>query len=65
MQKLSSNVAHGQNVAVLVAAAELGAEAIVRSLGNDAAATTLDGEFLTKQDIQSALVGRMAKQLGI
>lgn len=64
MQKLSSNVAHGQNVAVLTAVAELGTEAVLRSLGNDSTATTLEGEFLTREDIKSAIVARTVKYLG-
>lgn len=63
MQSLSNNVAHAQNIAILVAAAELGTESIIRSLGNDTSATTLDGAYLTKEDIQSALVGRITKHL--
>lgn len=64
MQKLSSNVAHGQNIAVLTSVAEMGSEAIMRSLGNDSAATTLDGSYLTKDDIKAALVARLIKFLG-
>lgn len=63
MQKQSSNVVHAQNLAILNAVAELGGESIVRSLGSDEAATTLEGEHLTKEDIQAALVGRTMKYL--
>jgi hypothetical protein len=63
MQKQSNNVVYGQNLAVLTAAAELGAEALVRTLGGDEAANTLEGENLTIADIKSALVARMLKYL--
>lgn len=65
MQNLSNNVAHGQNLAVMQAAVELGTEAIMRSLGNENSASTLGGEFISKQDIQEALAARIAKQLNI
>lgn len=65
MQNLSNNVAHGQNIAVLSAAVELGTEAILRSLGSETSSATLNGEFLSKQDIQEALAARIAKQLNI
>jgi len=61
MEKQSSNVVHAQNIAILTAVAELGGEAIARSLGTDEAATTLEGEHLTKEDIQAALIGRFMK----
>lgn len=64
MVKQSSNVAHAQNLAVLAAVAELGGEAIIRNLGNDHAASTLEGEHLTKEDIQAALIGRFLKYTG-
>lgn len=64
MEKQSSNEVHAQNITVLTAVAELGSEAIARSLGTDEAATTLEGEHLTREDIQAALVGRTLKYLG-
>ncbi|MOA07784.1 hypothetical protein D3C78_1275020 [compost metagenome] len=64
MQSQSNNVVHSQNLAVLTAAAELGAEAVLRSLGGENAAATLEGEYLTKEDIQAAIIGRMCKYLG-
>lgn len=64
MEKQSSNVVHAQNIAILTAVAELGGESISRSLGTDDAATTLEGEYLTKEDIQAALIGRTIKYLG-
>lgn len=64
MAKQSSNVVHAQNIAVLTAVAELGGESIARSLGTDEAATTLEGEHLTKEDIQAALIGRTLKYIG-
>lgn len=63
MQKQSNNVVYGQNLAVLTAIAELGAEAIARSLGSESAANTLEGEYLTMSDIKSALVARALKYL--
>jgi hypothetical protein len=63
MQKQSNNVVFGQNLAVLTAAAELGAEAILRSLGSESAANTIEGESLSAADIKAALVGRMLKHL--
>lgn len=65
MQNLSNNVAHGQSLAILTAAVELGAEAILRILGTEHTASTLNGVFLTKQDIQEALASRIATQLAI
>jgi hypothetical protein len=65
MQEQSNNVAHGQNLAILSAAVQLGAEALVRSLGGDDSSATLNGEFLTPQDLQEALAARIAKQLAI
>ncbi|MNB95679.1 hypothetical protein D3C81_280290 [compost metagenome] len=65
MQNLSNNVAHGQNLSILSAAVELGAEAILRILGTEHTSSTLNGVFLTKQDIQEALAARIAKQLAI
>lgn len=64
MEKQSSNVVHAQNLAVLTAVAELGGESILLSLGSDDAATTLEGEHLTKEDIQAALIGRFMKFAG-
>lgn len=63
MQKQSNNVVYSQNLAVLTAAAELGAEAIARSVGSNEAANTLEGERVTMSDIKSALVARMLKHL--
>lgn len=63
MQKQSNNVVFGQNLAVLTAAAELGAEVIARSLGSESAANTLEGENVTMSDIKSALVARIIKYL--
>ncbi|BEG72456.1 hypothetical protein [Pseudomonas phage PA1C] len=64
MQNQSNNVVLSQNIAVLTAAAELGAEALLRSIGGDTSAATLEGEYLTKEDIQAAIVARMCKFLG-
>lgn len=63
MQKQSNNVVYGQNLGVLTAAAELGAEAIARSLGGDSAANTLEGKQITLTDVKSALVARILKHL--
>lgn len=65
MQNLSNNVAHGQSLSILTASVELGAEAILRILGTEHTSSTLNGVFLTKQDIQEALAARIAKQLAI
>lgn len=64
MEKQNSNVVHAQNIAVLTAVAELGGEAIALNLGTDDAASTLEGEHLTKEDIQAALIGRTLKFIG-
>lgn len=65
MQSLSNNVAHGQNLQILSAAVNLGAEAILRILGTEHSSSTLNGVFLSKQDIQEALAARIAKHLAI
>lgn len=66
MQKpdLNGNAVHSQNVAVLTAAATLGTEVMLRSLGGDNVASTLEGEFLTEETIRDAIITRMAKFLG-
>ncbi|ARV76893.1 hypothetical protein PHABIO_262 [Pseudomonas phage Phabio] len=64
MEKQNSNVVYAQNTTVLIAVAELGGESIARSLGNNDAAITLEGEHLTIEDIQAALIGRTLKYLG-
>jgi hypothetical protein len=51
-------------VAVLAAAAELGAEAIEKCLGTDEVSSHLDNAKLNTQDIQVALVARLANKLG-
>jgi len=61
MQKQSNNVVHGQNLAVLSAAAVLGYEAIARTMGSDSAANTIEGEYITANDIQASLIGRILK----
>ncbi len=63
MEKQSNNVVYGQNLGLLTAAAELGAEAIARSLGGDSAANTLEGKQLTMSDLKAALVARILKHL--
>uniref|UniRef100_A0AB39CDC5 Uncharacterized protein n=1 Tax=Pseudomonas phage RVTF4 TaxID=3236931 RepID=A0AB39CDC5_9VIRU len=65
MQSLSNNVAHGQNLQILAAAVKLGADAIVRILGTEHSSSTINGVFLTEQDIQEALAARIAKHLAI
>lgn len=66
MRKLqvSPNAAHASTVAVLAAAAELGAEAIEKCLGTDEVSSHLDNAKLNTQDIQVALVARLANKLG-
>lgn len=58
------NVVHSQNLAVLTAAATLGTEVILRSIGTENTAATLEGEFLTIDTIRDALIARMTKFLG-
>jgi len=65
MQSLSNNVAHAQNLQLLAAAVDLGTEAILRILGTEHTSSTINGVFLTKQDIQEALAARIAKHLAI
>ncbi|AFO70997.1 hypothetical protein KEN51_CDS0209 [Pseudomonas phage vB_Pae10145-KEN51] len=65
MQKLSNNVAHGQNIAVLHAAVKLGTQAILQSLGGTTSSPSLNGEFLTEADIAAALNARLMKNLNI
>jgi hypothetical protein len=65
MQNLSNNIAHGQNLSILSAAVKLGSEAILKILGGDHTSSTLNGVFLTEQDIQEALAARIAKHLAI
>lgn len=65
MQNQSNNVVHGQNLSILSAMVELGSEAILRILGTEHSSSTLNGVFLTQQDIQEALASRIAKQLAI
>lgn len=65
MQKLSNNVVHGQNIALMAAMVELGTQALLESLDVDASATTLNGEFLTEQDFKEAIASRIAAQLGV
>lgn len=65
MQSLSNNVAHSQNLAVLAAMVQLGGEAVLRQLGGDSSSATLDGVFLSEQDVQEIITARIAKQLNI
>jgi hypothetical protein len=64
-QSLSPNAAHAQTLQVLTAAAELGAAAIQQCLGGDGASNEVGGQLLTTQDIQTALLARVAKKLGV
>lgn len=64
MQKLSDNVTHSQNLTILTAAVTLGTEAVMRALGSETEATTLDETFLTEADIQTAITARICKHLG-
>jgi hypothetical protein len=65
MQKLSNNVVHGQNLTVMSGAVEFGTELFLRALNAEASATTLNGEFLTIEDIKQAIATRFASQKGI
>lgn len=65
MQNQSNNVAYGQNLSILTAIVELGSEALSRLLGTEHTSGTLNGVFITKQDIQEMIVSRVAKQLVI
>lgn len=60
----SGNVVHSQNLAVLTAAATLGTEVILRTIGSEHSAGTLEGEFLTEDTITDALIARINKFLG-
>lgn len=61
---LNGNVVHGQNLAVLTAAATLGTEVMLRTIGSENSASTLEGEFLTEETIRDAIISRMIKFLG-
>lgn len=63
-QDLNGNAVHNQNLAVLTAAASLGTEVMLRTIGNGDAATTLEGESLTTETIRDAIVTRLVKFLG-
>lgn len=64
-ESVSANVAHSQTLKNLTALTELGTCAVMRCLGTDEAADTLNGVQLTKEDIQEALAARLASNLGI
>ena len=64
MQEQSDNETHAQNLSVLVAAATLGTEVILKAIGNDHSATTLEESFLSEEDIQSAITARICTHLG-
>ncbi len=63
-QDLNGNTVHNQNLAVLTAAATLGTEVMLRTIGGDNSAATLEGEFLTEETIRDAIIARMVKFLG-
>lgn len=61
----SPNSAHATTVAVLAAAAELGAEAIRQCMGTDQVSAEINSEFITTEDLQTSLIARLAKKLGV
>lgn len=63
-QNEDGNVVHSQNLAVLAAAATLGTEVMLRTIGGEHTAATLEGEFLTVESIRDAIIARMVKFLG-
>lgn len=63
MQKLSSNLVHGQNVAVLYSAVNLISQAIMRSIGGTTSSPSLNGNYLTESDIIAAVNARLMKNL--
>lgn len=67
MQKplVSPNVAHAGTVTILIAAVELGAEAIRQCMGTEEVSAELHSEFVTIEDLQTSLVARVAKKLGV
>lgn len=65
MQKLSNNVVHQQNLAVLSAAVELVQEVVLRGLDREASATTLNDEFLTVAEIKETAASRIANYIGV
>lgn len=64
-QSVSPNAAHASTIAVLAAAVEVGAEAILQSLGTDEASSEVDNQTLSTRDIQVALAARLTKKLGV
>jgi len=62
---LSPNVALANNLEVLTASVELGAEAICRCLGSEEVSSQLDGVEQSPAEIQEALSARLAVKLGI
>lgn len=60
---VSPNVAHSNNLQVLGASVEVGAEAIARCLGTDEVSNQLEGAELTVAEIQEALAARLSKKL--
>lgn len=63
MQKLSEVQVAARNARVLAACAELGAAAVEKVVGGDAASNQLNGVQLTTKEIQEQLVARITKQL--
>jgi hypothetical protein len=62
--KKSPDVAFSENLAVVAAGIELGAGALQRVMGGDAASTQIAGETQSTKDIQELLAARMAKAFG-
>lgn len=63
-QNNNANVVHSQNLAVLAAAANLGVNVMLKTIGGEHSAATLENEFLTEETIRDAIVARMVKFLG-
>lgn len=62
--KRSLDSAYGENLAVISAGIELGASALQKVMGGDAASTQIAGETQSTKDIQELLAARMAKRFG-
>jgi len=62
--KKSNDAAFTDNLTVLAAGVELGAAALQRVMGGDAASTQIYGEVQNTKDIQELLAARMAKAFG-
>lgn len=64
MPKLSPDVVHANNLAVLAATVELGTATLQKVMGTEEASTQLHGETQSTRDIQELIAARMAKAFG-